>query len=137
VEQALQLARQGQHLLLTCVESVRAMALRRAVGGEPGIDVVPFHALCFDLAGRARLLPIPAQNAEQFYRELLPQALREAARLLPVRYDAIVVAQAALFEPDWWHGLRALLREGAPSVLLSGLSADFPPRHAAHTPTLT
>lgn len=112
LERACELAGQGGRVLLTCVDRRREALWRQAVDQHPRLDIWHYHRLCFELAGRARLLPLAAEDAATFYAELLPQALAEAARRLPLRYDAIVVDQAGQFLDGWWPPLRALLADG-------------------------
>ena len=110
VEKANRLARQGFRVLLTCFNKHLAADLRARLKPSPNLDIVNFHALCYDLARRAGVLPVKRDD-NTFFNQQLPEALMDAADALDIRYDAIVVDEGQDFREDWWIPLQTLLRE--------------------------
>ena len=80
------------------------------------LDIANFHALCYDLAQRAGVLP-EKQNDDAFFNQQLPQALMEAADALDIRYDVIIVDEGQDFRDDWWIPLQMLLRDPDDGIL--------------------
>jgi hypothetical protein len=116
VEKASRLARQGFHILLTCFNKHLAADLRTQLKPSPNLDIVNFHALCYDLARRAGVLPVK-RDEDTFFNRQLPEALMDAADALGIRYDAIVVDEGQDFREDWWIPLQTLLRDPDHGIL--------------------
>ena len=116
VEKATRLARQGFRVLLTCFNKHLAADLRAQLKPLPGLDIVNFHALCHDLAQRAGMLPVKKDN-DTFFNQQLPEALMDAADVLNVHYDAIVVDEGQDFRDGWWIPLQTLLRDPDRGIL--------------------
>jgi len=115
-EKASRLARQGFRVLLTCFNKNLAADLRVRLTPSSNLDIANFHALCYDLAQRANVLP-PKGDNERFFNQQLPEALMDAADLLDVRYDAIVVDEGQDFHEGWWIPLQTLLRDPDHGIL--------------------
>jgi hypothetical protein len=116
VEKATRLARQGFHVLLTCFNKHLAADLRARLKPSPNLDIVNFHALCYDLARRADVLPVKRDD-DTFFNRQLPEALMDAADALDIHYDAIVVDEGQDFREDWWIPLQTLLRDPDHGIL--------------------
>jgi hypothetical protein len=116
VEKATRLARQGFRVLLTCFNRHLAADLRARLNSSLSLDIVSFHALCHDLAQRAGVLPVK-KDSDTFFNRQLPEALMDAADVLNVRYDAIVVDEGQDFRDDWWIPLQTLLRDPDHGIL--------------------
>jgi predicted ATPase len=116
VEKATRLARQGFRVLLTCFNKHLAADLRAQLKPSPSLDIINFHALCYDLAKRAKMLP-RKKDDNTFFDQQLPEALMDAADALDVRYDAIVVDEGQDFRDDWWIPLQTLLRDPDGGIL--------------------
>jgi len=116
VEKATRLARQGFRVLLTCFNKHLAADLRARLKPSPNLDIANFHALCYNLAQRAGVLPVK-QDDDTFFNRQLPEALMDAADALGVRYDAIVVDEGQDFREDWWIPLQTLLRDPDHGIL--------------------
>jgi hypothetical protein len=115
-EKATRLARQGFRILLTCFNKHLAADLRTQLKPSPNLDIVNFHALCYDLARRAGVLPVK-RDEDTFFNQRLPEALMDAADALDIRYDAIVVDEGQDFREDWWIPLQTLLRDPDHGIL--------------------
>ena len=116
VEKASRLSRQGFRVLLTCYNRHLAADLRARLKSIPNLDVFNFHALCYDLAERANMLPVK-EDDDRFYDRQLPEALVRAADARKVRYDAIVVDEGQDFHENWWIPLQTLLRDPDGGIL--------------------
>ncbi len=116
VEKASRLARQGFRVLLTCFNKHLAADLRARLKPSPNLDIANFHALCYDLARRAGVLPVRRDN-DTFFNQQLPEALMDAADALGIRYDAIVMDEGQDFREDWWIPLQTLLRDPDHGIL--------------------
>jgi hypothetical protein len=115
-EKATRLACQGFHVLLTCFNKHLAVDLRTRLKSPPNLDIVNFHALCYDLAQRAGMLPA-MEHKQHFFGQQLPETLMDAADALGVRYDAIIVDEGQDFRDDWWVPLQMLLRDPDDGIL--------------------
>jgi predicted ATPase len=115
-EKATRLTRQGFRVLLTCFNKHLATDLQARLKPSPNLDVVNFHALCYNLAQRAGVLPVK-RNDDTFFNRQLPEALMDAADALSIRYDAIVVDEGQDFREDWWIPLQTLLRDPDHGIL--------------------
>jgi hypothetical protein len=116
VEKATRLARQGFRVLLTCFNKHLAADLQARLKLRANLDVANFHALCYDLAQRAGVLP-EKRDDDVFFNQQLPEALMEAAGALDVRYDAIIVDEGQDFGENWWIPLQMLLRDPDDGIL--------------------
>jgi hypothetical protein len=116
VEKANRLARQGFRVLLTCFNKHLAADLRTRLKPSSNLDIVNFHALCYDLARRAGVLPVKRDD-DTFFNRQLPEALMDAADALDIRYDAIVVDEGQDFREDWWIPLQTLLHDPDHGIL--------------------
>lgn len=115
-EKATRLARQGFRVLLTCFNKNLATDLGKRLERFSNLDVARFHSLCIDLARQANVLPAHEEDKE-FYEQLLPQALWDAADKVDLRYDAIVVDEGQDFLDNWWLPLQSLLRDPDGGIL--------------------
>ena len=116
VEKATGLARQGFRVLLTCFNKHLAVDLQARLKLRANLDVANFHALCYDLAKRAGVLP-EKRDDDAFFNQQLPEALMEAVGALDVRYDAIIVDEGQDFCENWWIPLQMLLRDPDDGIL--------------------
>jgi predicted ATPase len=116
VEKASRLACQGFRVLLTCFNKHLAADLRTQLKPSPNLDIVNFHALCYNLARRADVLPVKWDD-DTFFNQRLPEALMDAADALDIRYDAIVVDEGQDFREDWWIPLQTLLHDPDHGIL--------------------
>ena len=116
-EKAARLARQGFHVLLTCFNKNLAVDLRAQLKPSSNLEIIHFHGLCHDLAEKAGVLPENPQYDDDFFQNQLPKALMEAAAILDVFYDAIVVDEGQDFEEAWWVPLQALFRDRSSGIL--------------------
>ena len=117
-EKATRLSRQGFRVLLTCFNRSLAEELRQRLPWGANLDIYHFHGLCTSLAREAGL-PVPS-NSEQdrvYFERRLAETLKEAARLLRRRYDAIIVDEAQDFYETWWIALLGLLVNIEHSIL--------------------
>lgn len=109
------LADGGRPTLLTCFNRLLAEDLRERTAGHANLDVEHFHGLCTRLAREAGLgVPAPPEGTEpgaDYFEDVLPELLDEAARRLGPRYEVIVVDEAQDFREHWWPALLALHRE--------------------------
>ncbi len=115
-EKASRLARQGFRVLLTCFNRHLAADLRARLKPRPNLEIVNFHALCYDLAQRAGVLPV-RRNDRRFFDQQLPEALMDAADALDIRYDAVIVDEGQDFHEDWWIPLQTLLHDPDHGIL--------------------
>lgn len=115
-EKATRLARQGFRVLLTCFNKNLAADMRTRLKSSSNLDIFHFHALCYDLARRAGMLPVKRDD-DTFFNRQLPEALMDAADALDIRYDAIVVDEGQDFREDWWIPLQTLLRDPDHGIL--------------------
>jgi hypothetical protein len=115
-EKATRLARQGFRVLLICFNKHLAADLQARLKLRANLDVANFHALCYDLAQRAGVLP-EKRDDDAFFNQQLPEALMEAVDALDVRYDAIIVDEGQDFRENWWIPLQMLLRDPDEGIL--------------------
>lgn len=123
VEKARRLARQKFRVLFTCYNKNLAADLRQKLAGNPYLDIVHFHELCYQVAEKAGVLPdVPARGDDpgwqDFFDHHLPEAVMDAADILEdVRYDAIVVDEGQDFLGSWWIPLQTLLHDPDQGIL--------------------
>ena len=104
-------AAQGKAVLLTCFNKALGRALAQALEDVPGMTVQPFHELARSMAQTVGLdYAVPADIAAQgpFFREQSAELLLSAAEMSSVRFDTVIVDEAADFAPTWWVALAAL-----------------------------
>jgi hypothetical protein len=122
LEKALELARNGHRVLLTCFNRPLAARLRGLVGVEPRLTIATFHEVCYTHAERAglRVPPAPeptARGAIDFYDVELPSLLTDAAGRLGPEYDAVIVDEGQDFRDLWWLALEGLVTNGSEGIL--------------------
>jgi superfamily I DNA/RNA helicase len=102
----------GKRVLLTCFNKALAQSLEHSLRDVPHLTVLPFHDLAQRLcqqAGVPYCIPSSSEAIGQFFREDSPELLLQAAETLPeVRFDSLIVDEAADFAPTWWIALEAL-----------------------------
>lgn len=107
-------AANGKSVLLTCFNRALALHLSAQLDGVPGLTVCNFHELVKLLAEQSGLgFKVPADDAarRQFFNEDCAELLLNAAERLDLRFDTLIVDEAADFSPTWWVALETL---GAP-----------------------
>lgn len=107
-------AARGRSVLLTCFNKALAQHLASQLDGVAGLTVCSFHELVRLLALQAGLgfdVPEEAEARKRFFRDETPELLLAAAERIDVRFDTLIIDEAADFSPTWWIGLEAL---GAP-----------------------
>jgi hypothetical protein len=113
IQIAKRLAARGHRTVLTCFNRRLGDHLHETAGGVKGLDVVPFHQLCVQVAREAGL-EIPEADpgpGSRFFEHGLPELLAEAASRLGPRYDAMVVDEGQDFREWWWPALLSLHRD--------------------------
>ena len=115
-EKASCLAGQEFRVLFTCFNKHLAADLRVRLKLSPNLDIVNFHALCYNLAQQAGVLPVE-RGREHFFNQQLPEVLMDAADALGVCYDAIIVDEGQDFRENWWVPLQMLLRDPDDGIL--------------------
>ncbi|WP_062348213.1 NERD domain-containing protein [Novosphingobium sp. CCH12-A3] len=109
IEAAVRSAEGGRRTLLTCFNVPLANHLRELCSSHPNLVVAGFHSLCGTLSEKAGL-PLPKKQDEDFYRDVLPNALVEAVDLLPeLRFDTIIVDEGQDFKDSWLDALKLTL----------------------------
>jgi len=111
VEQARHLAETGSRVLFACFNKALAESLA-AGAGDSSVTYATFHKLCVDLAKEAGVeLPDfgKGKAPSDYFSDVLPDALLEAAGILGPRFDALVIDEAQDFESDWYEILLCLL----------------------------
>jgi hypothetical protein len=120
IEKARRLAAEGFQTLLTCYNRNLADHLRRSIPSSPRLKVEGFHALCQEFASRSGRDRRPDwdPSRENFYEEVMPDALAEASAMLgeEARFDAIVVDEGQDFDESWWVALQMLQRDPAEGI---------------------
>ena len=104
----------GKSVLLTCFNKALAQSLADLLADVPGITVLAFHELARMqalAAGLAYDVPDNVQAQGRFFQEESAELLMTAAEMGSLRFDSIVVDEAADFAATWWVALEAL---GAP-----------------------
>jgi hypothetical protein len=120
LEKARRLAAEGFRVLLTCFNRPLADHLRHSAGHVEGLTILTFHQLCEHYA-REGQVPLPRQVNGQvpadFFDKTMPNAMLEALRRVPQRFDAIVVDEGQDFLEGWWYPLQFCLADPDRSVL--------------------
>jgi superfamily I DNA/RNA helicase len=119
VEKARSLAEdEGLTVLLTCYNRALADHLGNTLGYRDVFDVFNFHQLCFHWAREAGQPMIYQDNpSDEYFINVLPNALLEAVDELGSPYDAIIVDEGQDFRAEWWEALPWLLRDPAGGIL--------------------
>jgi hypothetical protein len=117
MEKARRLARDGYRVLLTCFNVNLGNWLASQMGGD-GVTAQRFLSLCATYAEKAGtpLAKRPGESDQQFF-DRFPDALDDALRLLPDRFDAIIVDEGQDFKEEWWAALLSLLEDPDDGVL--------------------
>ena len=118
-EKARRLAAEGFRTLLTCYNRPLADHLKAICRDTPGLDVLTFHQLCHRMIERAKRVggidPIEEANArypgQNHFDVLMPEALAQAALVVPDRYDAVVCDEGQDFKDDYWMPLEFVLSD--------------------------
>ncbi len=108
VHKALQFRDLGMSVLLVCFNVALSEDLRKRL---PDIDVYNFHDLCKQAANQAGYQVRQVKDDNEYYDELLPEALLEAAEKIGRVYDAVIVDEAQDFKDNYWIALESLLKE--------------------------
>jgi hypothetical protein len=109
-EEAIRCAKNGLSTLFVCFNSPLCRKVRLDMCSWPEIQVKTFHSICGYLARQSGQKLVRTGN-EDFYDEILPEALMRGAELLPhIRYDAIIVDEGQDFRELWWPALDSLLK---------------------------
>jgi len=120
MEKARRLAAGGARVLVVCYNQPLAAHLTMwANGVAPGsasgtgsITVRNFHSLCEDYARRAGIeFEVPDRVAEQqeFYEDIAPMLLEDAAEVVEERFDCVLVDEGQDFRLEWFESLLKLL----------------------------
>jgi hypothetical protein len=119
VEKARSLAEDdGLDVLLTCYNRALADHLGDTVGYRETFDVFSFHQLCFHWARKAgQSLTYQENPTNDYFTNILPDALLEAVDKLGAPYDAIIVDEGQDFRAEWWGALPWLLRNPTDGIL--------------------
>jgi len=114
VEHAKRLAEAGTRVLFVCFNKGLAEHLRERER-DSGVDFQTFHKLCFAMAKKAgvKIPSYPPGTAAppEYFNEILPEALIEAAEKLGPQYDALVVDEAQDLHDDWYATLLLMLED--------------------------
>jgi len=118
-EKARRLAAEGFRTLLTCYNRPLADHLKAICRETPGLDVLTFHQLCYRMIEQAKQVggidPIEEAKAcypgQNYFDVLMPEALAQAALILPDRYDAVVCDEGQDFKDDYWMPLEFVLSD--------------------------
>ena len=108
------LASQGFDVLLTCFNHALAIDLNQRVNGS--YSVLNFHNLCRHFANEAGFGVRASSDQQDFYDNLMPDALLEAVDTLGPQFDAIIVDEGQDFHENWWLPLSALLRDSEEGI---------------------
>jgi len=103
----------GKSVLLTCFNRNLAESLAAVLADVSGVTVMNFHELVRTrvlAAGGAFLVPEPAQQRVEFFRDRCPELLMQAVELTGDGFDTLIVDEGADFIPTWWVALAALGR---------------------------
>jgi len=105
----------GKSVLLTCYNKQLALHLGACLKDVPNIRVLNFHELVkqtIESAGLPYIVPEGRNEAAQFFKEGAAEELLNATELSDIRFDTIIVDEAADFGSTWWLGLEALGNTG-------------------------
>jgi hypothetical protein len=125
LEKAVRLERQGFRVLLLCYNSQLAQELRARVSWGINLYIYHFHELCMKIAQETGMEDIIMDaRSEEYFRTVLPQALRGSAQRqrviypasLPRTYNAIIVDEGQDFYEEWWSALQELFPQGQENI---------------------
>jgi hypothetical protein len=113
LERARRLGRQGFRVLLTCFNRHLAEYLRSDDSLPKTVEVLHFHGVCMKMADRAGLKARlnEGRGTPHWFNHTLPELLLEAADILDVQYEAIIVDEGQDFQEHWWVPLQCLLTD--------------------------
>jgi len=101
----------GKSVLLTCYNLLLAQYLAATLADVPGVTVFPFHQLVRNMALAAGLgyqVPADSEARTLFFKEDSADLLLSAVEAISIRFDTIIVDEAADFASTWWIALEAL-----------------------------
>jgi hypothetical protein len=107
VRKAQQFADLGMNVLLTCFNAPLAEDLQKRLHN---VEVYHFHGLCKAAADQVGY-SLRSTSGEDYYEEVLPQVLLEAAEEIGRVYDAIIIDEGQDFQVNYWIALESLLKE--------------------------
>lgn len=117
-QKARQLALQGYETLFTCPNKLLADALSFQAGGLDKLTVCHFHQLCYRWGQQAGIKdledpdgPLQEQLPQDYYFQTLPNALLDALKVIPARYDAIIVDEGQDVKPEYWDILQLCIQD--------------------------
>ena len=113
IERARKLAAAGRRVLFVCFNRPLLRHLQESAKVE-NLDFFTFHGLCTRLAHLAGV-ELPKYDGDEvppeFWSDVLPYALIEAAEKLGGQYDDILVDEAQDLQSDWLAALTGTLRD--------------------------
>ncbi len=122
-QKARQLALQGYETLFTCPNKLLADALSFQAGGLDNLTVCHFHQLCYRWglqAGFKELVdpdgPRQAQLPRDYFFQTLPNALLDALKVIPTRFDAVIVDEGQDMKPEYWDILQLCMQDPAAGI---------------------
>jgi hypothetical protein len=124
MEKARRSALQGQKTLFTCVNRLLSKNVKNQLENIDNLEVFNFHQLCYQWGSRAGRVDLIDPDAAKtvgrvptdYYQNVLPEALFEAAELLPDKnkYDAVIVDEAQEMNDQYWIALLACIKNDDP-----------------------
>jgi len=133
---AMQLANSGFRVLLTCFNRPLADRMRAISHDVKGLTVLSFHSMCERFVSESQLgQTVTVTDSQEYWDEVLPELLPDAAELLGRSFDAIVVDEGQDFHPHWWTSLELLLdddgvfvvfADGNQAIYVSDWQVPFP-----------
>lgn len=109
IEAAVRSAEGGCRTLLTCFNVPLANHLRELCPSHPNLVVAGFHSLCGMFSEKAGLT-ISQKHDDDFYQNVLPNALVEAVDRMPdLRFDTVIVDEGQDFKDSWLDALKLAL----------------------------
>ncbi|GIU84901.1 MAG: nuclease [Acidimicrobiales bacterium] len=133
-QRARELAAAGFDVLFVCYNRPLGERLSRSFDVDPvessvsddrtgSVMVGSFHSICMRLAKQADLVP-EGERTREWWEDVLPPVLIDAAAKLGLGFDAIIVDEGQDFREEWLDYLRLLLRDPD-----SGIFYVFADRH--------
>jgi hypothetical protein len=121
MEKAIQLATDGDNVLLTCYNKNLAHWMASVVALQPAevagrIRTSHYHDLAVRLCEEAGMPSAVRAGDPAYWNEELPGDLLRAIPHLATRFDAIVADEGQDFDDGWWLTLIELLRDPANGV---------------------
>jgi hypothetical protein len=116
LEQARRWRHEERRVLFVCFNR-RLQRHLRQLEADKGLGLWTFHALCVHLARRAKVslpeYPKGESTPQEYFDEVLPNALIDAADELGPQFDALVVDEAQDLETHWLTALMSTLTDEA------------------------